>query len=142
MKLAIEGVIVNRQKAVTTTGSEARAMQAAAALGQTLGRSPAFRKFEAAQEALMTTDGLRNRLEACQRRQDALQKARAWGGADPAAQQELDAEWQRLLAMPEVRAYQEAQEELVELCAKIVSEISAGVNLDFSRACAPSGGCC
>ncbi len=133
---------MNRQKAVTTAGSEAQAMHAAAALGHTLGRSPAFRKFEAAQEALMTTDGLRDRLEACQRRQDALQKARAWGGADPAAEQELNAEWQRLLAMPEVRAYQEAQEELIELCAKVVSKISAGIGLDFSRACAPTGRCC
>jgi cell fate (sporulation/competence/biofilm development) regulator YlbF (YheA/YmcA/DUF963 family) len=105
-------------------------------------RSLAFRNFEAAQEAFMKADGLRERFEKYQRRQQDLQNARAWGGLDLAVERELDAEWQRLSRIPEVQAYQEAQEQLTQLCTQIVAKISAGVGIHFGRACAPAGGCC
>jgi len=133
---------VSTREATSTRGSETRAIQAANDLGHALVRSPAFRNFEAAQEAFMKADGLRERFDRYQRRRQDLQNARAWGGLDPAVERELDAEWQRLSRMPEVQAYQEAQEELIQLCTQIVAKISAGVGIDFGRACAPAGGCC
>ena len=90
----------------------------------------------------MKTTGLRERFERYQRRQQEFQNTRAWGGADPVSEQQLDAEWQILSRTPEVQAYMEAQQELIDLCAEIVSTISAGIGVDFGRACAPAGGCC
>jgi len=133
---------VSKRQATPTTGSETRAIQAANDLGHALVRSLAFRNFEAAQEAFMKADGLRERFEKYQRRQQDLQNARAWGGLDLAVERELDAEWQRLSRIPEVQAYQEAQEQLTQLCTQIVAKISAGVGIHFGRACAPAGGCC
>jgi cell fate (sporulation/competence/biofilm development) regulator YlbF (YheA/YmcA/DUF963 family) len=123
------------------TPADARAIRAAKALGHALGRSPAFRKFEDAQEAFMKANGLSDRLERYQRRQQEVQAARAWGGVDQAAEQQLDAEWDVLSRSHEVQAYLEAQEELIETCREIVSRISAGIGVDFGRACA-AGGCC
>lgn len=125
-----------------TPAAELRAVQAATAVGRALGRTATFRKYEVAQETFMNTAGLRDRLEAYQRRQQDLQNARAWGGADPTAEQQLDAEWERLSRMPEIQGYMEAQQELIELCGQVVNRISAGVGIDFGRACAPAGGCC
>lgn len=82
--------------------AETRAVQAATAVGRALGRTATFRKYETAQESFMTTKGLRQRFEAYQHRQQEFQNARAWGGVDPAVEQQLDAEWQMLSRTPEV----------------------------------------
>ena len=89
----------------------------------------------------MKAPGLRERFEAYRRRQQELQNARAWGGADEALERQLDEEWERLSRVPEFQAYMEAQQELIELCGEVVSRITEGIGLDFGRACA-AGGCC
>ncbi len=125
----------------TDVAAEVHAVQAATAVGRALGRTATFRKYETAQEAFMKAPGLRDRFEAYQRRQQELQNARAWGGVDAAQERQLDQEWERLSRLPEFQAYMEAQQELIELCTEVVSRITDGVGLDFSRACA-AGGCC
>lgn len=122
------------------TPADARAVQAARALGDALGRSAAFRKFEKAYEAFMKVDGLSGRLERYQREQESMQAARAWGGADQAAVRRQDAEWQELSRTPEVQAYLETQEEFLDTCRQVVSQISAGIGIDLARTCA--AGCC
>ena len=89
----------------------------------------------------MKAPGLRDRLEAYQRRQQELQSARAWGGVDATLQQQLDEEWERLSRLPEFQAYMEAQQELIDLCGEVVSRITEGIGVDFGRACAAGGGC-
>ncbi len=89
----------------------------------------------------MKAPGLRDRFEACQRRQQELQNARAWGGVDEAQERQLDEEWERLSRLHEFQAYMEAQQELIEVCTEMVSRITDGIGLDFARACA-TGGCC
>ncbi len=126
---------------IQITPGDARAVQAARALGQALGRSPAFRKFEEAQDAFMKADGLSARLERYQSAQRDVQAARAWGGAEESAVRQLEAEWQALCLIPEVQAYLQAQEELLDSCRKVVGRITAGVGIDFARTCA-AGACC
>lgn len=125
----------------TDEAAEAHAVQAATAVGRALGRTATFRKYETAQEAFMKAPGLRDRLEAYQRRQQELQSARAWGGVDATLQQQLDEEWERLSRLPEFQAYMEAQQELIDLCGEVVSRITEGIGVDFGRACAAGGGC-
>ncbi len=120
---------------------DARAVQAARALGQALGRSPALRKFEEAQDAFTKVSGLSERLEKYQQAQQEMQATRAWGGVEQSAVDRLEAEWQALCRIPEVQAYLQAQEELLDSCREVVVKITAGVGIDFARTCA-AGGCC
>lgn len=121
---------------------EATALEKARALARAIGESPVFRAFETAQEALVENREVQGRLDAYQSRLGELQAARAWGGADPLAEEALEAEWQKLSCLPEVRHYLRAQAELAGLLREVTALISEAIGLDFGAACSPAGGCC
>lgn len=133
---------IAKQAAVNGVNLEAAALEKARALALAIGESPSFKAFEAAQEALMADREVNRRLQAYQARAQELQAARAWGGADPLAEEALEAEWQRLSFLPEVRRSLRAQEELVSLFREVTALISEAIGLDYGAACSPAGGCC
>lgn len=95
-----------------------------------------FQAFEEAQEAL-------NRDEEAQRaiaRFQELQRL-AWFGLAPGGK-DLKLLRQQLLAMPTVKAYLEAQEDLIAFAQKVSAIVSEVIEMDFGTACAPAGGCC
>lgn len=125
-----------------TSRVEAIARDRARALARAIGESPSFRAFEAAQEALLANRELQARLDTYRSRLQELQTSRAWGGADPLAEEALEAEWSRLAATREVRNYLHAQEALTALLREVAAIITQATGLDFGAACSPSGGCC
>lgn len=131
-----------QQRGQVASSLEVIAEDKARALARAIGESPPFRAFEAAQEALLGNRELRARLDAYQSRLQDLQISRAWGGADPLAEEALEAEWARLSARPEVRSYLQAQEALTAMLRRVAALISQETGLDFGTACSPAGGCC
>ena len=84
-----------------------------------------------AQETFMKADGLSDRLREVPARAagDAARARLGW--RRPGDEQQLDAEWRELSRTPEVQAYLEAQQEVIEMCRQVVSRISAGIGVDF-----------
>lgn len=121
---------------------DAAALEKARALARAIGESQAFRAFEAAQEALMADGEVDRRIQAFQQRQQELQLARAWGGADPLEEEALAEEWRKLSLLPALRTYLRAQEEVTALLREVAGAISQEIGVDFGAACAPGGGCC
>ncbi len=84
---------IAKQAVVNGVNLEAAALEKAKGLARAIGESPAFKAFEAAQEALVEDRELSQRLEAFQRRQQEVQFARAWSGADRQQEQAPETEW-------------------------------------------------
>lgn len=122
-------------------GSEA-ALDAARSLGQALGASSAFKRFEAAHERFHADEAAQRRLAEFETRQRGLQLAAMWGGAGAPEQQALEAEWKALSALPTVGDYLRAQEALTASFRESAQMISEAIGVDFGAACSPSGGCC
>jgi len=121
---------------------EAAALETARVLGRAIGESSVFRAFEGAQETLVADEEVSRRLRAYQTRQQEIWLARSWGGADPLQEQALDEEWRTLSAMPTLRAYLRAQEELTALLREVAGIISQEIGIDYGATCAPASGCC
>lgn len=121
---------------------EAAALEKARALARAIGESAVFRAFEAAQEALAADEEVNRRLQAFQHRQQEVQFARTWGGADPLEEEALEEEWRKLSLTPSLRGYLRAQEDLVDVLREVAGTISQEIGMDYAAACARAGGCC
>ena len=94
------------------TTQERIALDRARALARAIGATAAFRKLEAAQEAIDADSELRLRIGEFNVREQELRSARAWGGADPNDESALEREWQDLASHPVLAAHLAARQEL------------------------------
>ena len=131
-----------KQDVMNGVDLQAAALEKARALALAIGESPAFRAFEAAQEALIADQEVNRKLQDYQRRQQEIWFARTWGGADPAQGAGLEEEWRGLSQTPTLRANLRAQEQLTDLLRVVTGMISQEIGIDYGAACAPAGGCC
>ncbi len=122
--------------------SEAAALEAARVLAHALAESPAYRKFETAQELFQADETAQQKLEAFESKQLELRRVAAWGGASRKEQKALEDEWRSLIAIPSLGAYLRAQEALTASFRESARVISDAMGVDFGAVCSPSGGCC
>ena len=133
---------LTRQEVVTEENLNSAVMESARSLAQTVGRSEAFRRFEAAQEAFMADRPLRARLDELNARAQQLRVARMWGGADPAQDEALQQELDTVADVPTLQQFLATQEALRALLQEVTKKITKEIGVDYGAACSPAGGCC
>lgn len=121
---------------------QALALDAARTLARAIGESEVFRRYEAAQDAFMRDEQARSRFQTYQVREQELQLAAMWGGAQPDDHHALQREWLEVSALPTLRAYLEAREAVRLLFREVTGRITDDIGVDYGAACSPAGGCC
>lgn len=124
----------------TVVALEPQVREAATAFAQALADTPEFRTFE---EGYHTFKHDRAAQEAVRRFEDeqrSVQMMQQLGVVEPSERDELNRRREAMMSEPKIRAYVEAQDELMLLCQAAVKELSETIGLDFAGACAP-GSC-
>lgn len=114
--------------------------EAATAFAQILADTPEFRAFEESYQAFKHIRAAQDAIRLFEEKQRSLQMVQQLGVVEPKERDELNRLREAMMNEPKVRAYVEAQDELMVLCQAVVKEISGAIRLDFAGACAPS--CC
>ncbi len=114
--------------------------EAATAFAQVLADTPEFRAFEESYHAFKHDGAAQEAVRLFQEKQGSLQMMQQLGVIEPKERDELNRLHAVMMNEPKVRAYVEAQDELMLLCQALVREMSEAIGLDFAGACAPS--CC
>lgn len=135
-------MLPNQRFGNNTNEVQETALEAARALAQAIGESEIFRRFEEAQDAFMRDEPVRRRFQTYQVREQELNLAAMWGGAQPDDQAALQREWQQVSAMPTLRAYLEARAAVRDLFREVAGRITENIGVDYGAACSPAGGCC
>ena len=113
---------------------------AAKAFAQVLADTPEFQSFEQHYLAFKHDGSAQAAVRLFEEKQRSLQMEQQLGVLQPSECDELNSLREAMVNQPSVRAYVEAQDELMLLCQAVVKEISDAIGLDFVGACAPS--CC
>ena len=113
---------------------------AAKAFAAALAETPEFQAFEDAAVAFKQDRAAQGAVRLFQEKQRSLQMMQQLGMLTQDELNELERLRGAMIAQPSVRAYVEAQDELMLVCQAASRELSEVIGLDFAGACAP--GCC
>ncbi len=114
--------------------------EAATAFAQALADTPEFRAFEESYHVFKHDRAAQEAVRRFEDKQRSLQMMQQLGVVEPSEREELNRLQEAMMREPKIRAYIEAQDELMLLCQAAVKEMSETIGLDFAGACAPS--CC
>jgi cell fate (sporulation/competence/biofilm development) regulator YlbF (YheA/YmcA/DUF963 family) len=110
------------------------------AFAEALAGTPEFQAFEDAAVAFRQDRAAQEAVRLFQEKQRSLQMMQQLGMLTEDELDELKRMREAMVNHPRVRAYVEAQDELMVVCQAAAKELSAAIGLDFASACAP--GCC
>jgi cell fate (sporulation/competence/biofilm development) regulator YlbF (YheA/YmcA/DUF963 family) len=114
--------------------------EAVTAFAQVLADTPEFRAFEESYHGFKHNRVVQDAVRRFEEKQRSLQMMQQLGAVEPTERDELNRLREAMMNEPKVRAYVEAQDQLMLLCQSVVKEMSEAIGLDFAGACAPS--CC
>lgn len=112
----------------------------ARAFAEALADTPEFHAFEDAAVAFKHDRPAQEAMRLFQEKQRSLRMMQQLGMLEQAQLDELDHLRDAMVNQPTVRAYVDAQNDLILLCQAVAKELSAAIELDFAGACA--SGCC
>lgn len=124
----------------TGVALEPQVREAATAFAQALADTPEYRAFEEGYHAYKHNRSAQEAVRLFEDKQRSLQTLQQLGIVEPSERDELNRLREAMMREPKIRAYTEAQNELMLLCQAVVKEMSETIGLDFAGACAPS--CC
>ncbi len=124
----------------TVVTLELQVREAATTFAQALADTPEFRAFEEGFHAYQHDRASEDAGRRVEDKQRSLQRMQQLGVVEPSERDELNRLREAMMSEPKIRAYVEAQDELMLLCQAVVKEMSETIGLDFAGACAPS--CC
>ena len=113
---------------------------AAKAFAAALAETPEFQAFEDAAVAFRQDRAAQQAVRLFQEKQRSLQMIQQLGLLTQEEMDEMKRLREAMVNHPHVRAYVEAQDELMVVCQAGLRELSEVIGLDFAGACAP--GCC
>ncbi len=113
---------------------------AAKAFAAALAETPEFQAFEEGAVAFKQDRAAQEAVRVFQEKQRSLQMMQQLGMLEQKELDELNRLRGAMMNQPSVRAYVDAQNELILLCQAAAKELSEAIGLDFASACAP--GCC
>ncbi len=116
--------------------------EAARALARAIAESPAFRRFEVAQEKFTNDTKLQQQLADYQAQQKQAQLVSLWDGAQANKTINLEQQWNALLKNPVLTEYLDSEAKLRNLLRDATAKITQQVGIDYGAACTPAGGCC
>ncbi len=119
---------------------EADVDSAAKAFAVALAETPEFQAFEDAAVAFRQDRAAQGAVRLFQEKQRSLQMMQQLGMLTQDEMDEMKRLREAMIEQPSVRAYVEAQDELMLVCQAASRELSEVIGLDFAGACAP--GCC
>ncbi len=131
---------ITASSAQTQTEVTAEVQAAVAAFAAAFAETPEFQAFEEAAVVFNRDQPARQAVRLFQEKQKSLQLMQQLGAVTPEELAELKQLRQAMMDQPSVRAYVEAQDELIRVCQAAAQEISAVIGIDFANACAR--GCC
>jgi cell fate (sporulation/competence/biofilm development) regulator YlbF (YheA/YmcA/DUF963 family) len=114
--------------------------EAATAFAQVLADTLEFRAFEESYQAFRHDRAAQEAVHLFEEKQRSLQMMQQLGVVEQSERAELNHLREAMMNEPTVRAYVEAQDELMLLCQAVVKEMNEAIGLDFASACATS--CC
>lgn len=123
-----------------TDTAETELHAAIEAFATALAETPEFHAFEEAAVVFKHDRAAQQAVRLFQEKQRSLQFMQRLGTLTPGELDELKALRQAMIDTPSVRAYVEAQDNLIPICQAAAQEISTVIGLDFANACA--SGCC
>lgn len=112
----------------------------ARAFAEALADTPEFHVFEDAAVAFKHDRAAQEAVRLFQGKQRSLQMMQQLGMLEQTQMNELNRLRDAMVNQPSVRAYVDAQNDLILLCQAVAKELSAAIELDFAGACA--SGCC
>jgi cell fate (sporulation/competence/biofilm development) regulator YlbF (YheA/YmcA/DUF963 family) len=112
----------------------------ARAFAEALADMPEFHAFEDAAVVFKHDRAAQEAVRQFEEKQRALQMIQQLGVLEQAELNELDRLRHAMVNQPRVRAYVDAQNDLILLCQAAAKELSAAIELDFAGACASE--CC
>lgn len=124
----------------TVVTLEQQVREAATTFAHALADTPQFRAFEEGYHAYKHDRAAQEAASRFEDKQRSLQMMQQLGVVEPSERDELNRLREAMMSEPKIRAYVEAQDELMLLCQAVVKEMSETIGLDFAGACAPS--CC
>ncbi|MDZ7265220.1 MAG: YlbF family regulator [candidate division KSB1 bacterium] len=107
-----------------------------------LHNSSEFQAFLNAQQAMGRDSDAQRAIRDFQQMQQKAQQARFFGGLKPDEMDRLRYLQKTVLETPAVKKFVQAQEQLVGFFQELAGIISETIEMDYSAACAPAGGCC
>ncbi len=107
-----------------------------------LRNSEEFQAFLNAQQEMSRDSTAQRAIRDFQQMQQNLQRSRFLGGVKPEEMNRLRQLQKILLEAPAVQKFVQAQEQLIGLFQELSTIISEVIEMDYSAACAPVGGCC
>ena len=125
---------------MTDLGMTDQVQAATKAFAEALAGTPEFQTFEDAAVAFRQDRAAQQAVRLFQEKQRSLQMMQQLGMLKDDELAELKRMREAMVNHPRVRAYIEAQDELMLVCQAAARELSEAIGLDFAGACAP--GCC
>ena len=110
------------------------------AFAEALAGTPEFQAFEEGAVAFKQDRAAQEGVRLFQEKQRSLKMMQQLGMLTEDEMGELKRLRETMMNQPSVRAYVDAQDELMLVCQAAAKELSTAIGLDFARACAP--GCC
>ena len=111
----------------------------ASRLGDAIAETPEYRRFEEAKAAVQSDEEAQERIAEFERLRQEFAMARQAGRADGEAMEQVQAAQQELHALPVMKEYVEAQDQLQDRLEALNRTISDSLAVDFGG---EAGGCC
>ncbi|MFC7137087.1 YlbF family regulator [Halobaculum litoreum] len=108
-------------------------------LGDAIADTPTYRRFEEAKAAVQADEEAQERISEFEQLRQEFAMARQAGRADQETLEKVQAAQQELHALPVMKEYVEAQDELRDRLERLNEAISAELLVDFGG---EAGGCC
>ena len=108
-------------------------------LGERIAKTPEYRRFEEAREAVQRDEDVQAQIEEFERLREQFMAARGSGQATQSDLHEVQSAQEELHSMPVMSEFLEAQDELDETLEAVNEAISEPLDVDFGG---QAGGCC
>ncbi|MGM0685286.1 MAG: YlbF family regulator [Halobacteriota archaeon] len=108
-------------------------------LGERIARTPEYERFEEAREAVQRDEDVQAKIDEFERLRAEFMQARETGQATNSGLQKVQATQEELHAMPVMREFLDAQDELTDTLETVNEAVSEPLAVDFGG---EAGGCC
>lgn len=133
---------LNKELETAAPVDEEEILDQAESFARLLRNSEEFQAFLNAQQEMSRDSTAQRAIRDFQQMQQQAQQARFFGGIKPDEMNRLRHLQKVMLETPAVKKFVQAQEQLVGLFQELSTIISEVIEMDYSAACAPAGGCC